>query len=49
VTVISITRDSGSTLVNPPPTSLELGDKMRVFGHAEELDAFASHAAEARS
>jgi CPA2 family monovalent cation:H+ antiporter-2 len=46
VTVISITKHTGSTVVNPPPgTFLDLGDKMRVFGMADELDTFASHAA----
>jgi Trk K+ transport system NAD-binding subunit len=47
VTVVSITRATGETLLNPPAdTTLERGDKLRIFGLPDEIDAFASRAGE---
>jgi CPA2 family monovalent cation:H+ antiporter-2 len=46
VTVVSIARVSGEVLINPPAdTILEPGDRLRVLGMAEALEAFASEAA----
>ena len=43
VTVISITRPSGQTLLNPPAEMMiESGDTMRIMGLPEEIDAFVS-------
>jgi CPA2 family monovalent cation:H+ antiporter-2 len=45
VTVISLVRPSGETLMNPPPgTILQPGDRLRVLGRAEEMEAFAAEA-----
>lgn len=42
VTLVSITRSSGETLLNPhPDTTLERGDKLRVFGLPDDIEAFA--------
>ena len=46
VTVVSIARAGGETLMNPPAdTVLQPGDRLRVLGMAEDLDAFTSQAA----
>ncbi len=46
VTVVSLSRASGETLMNPPAdTVLEPGDRLRVLGMAEEIDAFMARAA----
>jgi len=46
VTVVSIVRASGETLMNPPAdTVLQSGDRLRVLGMAEEIDAFTAQAA----
>jgi CPA2 family monovalent cation:H+ antiporter-2 len=46
VTIISLVRTSGETLMNPPAdTVLETGDRLRVLGMAEEIEAFATEAA----
>ncbi|MBI4164205.1 MAG: cation:proton antiporter [Acidobacteria bacterium] len=46
VTVISIRRASGEALLDPPAgTILELGDRLRVLGLSDEIDAFTSQAA----
>jgi CPA2 family monovalent cation:H+ antiporter-2 len=46
VTVVSLVRASGETLMNPPPgTVLESGDRLRVLGRVEEIEAFAAEAA----
>ncbi len=43
VTVITLTRSSGDTVVNPSPdTVFEPGDTLRVVGLPEEIDAFTS-------
>jgi CPA2 family monovalent cation:H+ antiporter-2 len=45
VTVVSIVRASGETLMNPPAdTVLEPGDRLRVLGMAEEIEEFAAQA-----
>jgi CPA2 family monovalent cation:H+ antiporter-2 len=50
VTVVSIVRASGETLMNPPAdTVLESGDRLRVLGMAEEIDSFAAQAAVANA
>lgn len=47
VTVVSIRRSTGETLLNPhPDTILERGDKLCIFGLPDEIDTFASRAAE---
>jgi hypothetical protein len=39
-------RASGETLMNPPAdTALKPGDRLRVLGLAEEIDAFLAQAA----
>lgn len=49
VTVIVIERASGETLINPSPdTILMSGDKLRVFGLAEGIDALAAEAGSSR-
>lgn len=46
VTVISITRSTGNTLLNPrSDTPLQLGDTLRVLGLPDEIDAFISRIA----
>lgn len=46
VTVVSIVRASGETLMNPPAdTLLESGDRLRVLGMAEEIESFTAQAA----
>jgi len=41
ISVISIVKGTGKVLVNPPPgTVLESGDKLRIFGLAEDIDTF---------
>ena len=46
VTVVSLMRASGETLMNPPAdTVLETGDRLRVLGMVEEIDAFMARAA----
>jgi CPA2 family monovalent cation:H+ antiporter-2 len=48
VTVVSIIRASGETLMNPSAdTVLQPGDRLRVLGMAEEIDAFAAQASSA--
>ncbi|HEY4580044.1 MAG TPA: cation:proton antiporter [Candidatus Acidoferrales bacterium] len=50
VTVVSIARASGEALMNPPAdTVMQSGDRLRVLGMSEELDAFTSQAAASRS
>ena len=50
VTIVSIARASGETLMNPPAdTVLQSGDRLRVLGMSEELDAFTAQAAATRS
>jgi CPA2 family monovalent cation:H+ antiporter-2 len=50
VTIVSLIRASGETLMNPPPgTVLESGDRLRVLGRAEEIEAFAAEAATSTS
>ncbi|MBI2816362.1 MAG: cation:proton antiporter [Acidobacteria bacterium] len=45
VTIISITRDSGEELMNPPAdTVLRCGDRLRVLGSSEEIENFAAKA-----
>lgn len=47
VTVISITRATGETLLNPSAdATLECGDELLLLGLPEDIDAFASRAAE---
>ena len=46
VTVVSIERADGETLVNPSAdTRLRSGDRLRVFGLPEQIDAFRAEAA----
>jgi CPA2 family monovalent cation:H+ antiporter-2 len=46
VTIVSLVRSSGKTLMNPAPdTVLEPGDRLRVLGRVEEIEAFAAEAA----
>ena len=46
VTVVSIERADGETLVNPSAdTRLRRGDRLRVFGLPEQIDAFRAEAA----
>jgi CPA2 family monovalent cation:H+ antiporter-2 len=41
VTLVSVTRPSGETLLDPhPDTKLERGDKLRIFGLPDDIDAF---------
>jgi len=48
VTIVSITRATGEALLDPPAgTILELGDRLRVLGLSDEIDAFTSQAAPA--
>jgi CPA2 family monovalent cation:H+ antiporter-2 len=50
VTVVSIVRASGEILMNPSPDILvQAGDRLRVLGMAEEIDAFSAQAAAATS
>jgi CPA2 family monovalent cation:H+ antiporter-2 len=45
VTIVSLVRTSGETLMNPPAdTVLETGDRLRVLGMTEEIEAFATEA-----
>jgi K+/H+ antiporter YhaU regulatory subunit KhtT len=45
VTVVSIERADGETLVNPSAeTRLRSGDRLRVFGLPEQIDAFRAEA-----
>jgi K+/H+ antiporter YhaU regulatory subunit KhtT len=45
VTVVSIERAGGETLVNPSAeTRLRSGDRLRVFGLPEQIDAFRAEA-----
>ena len=45
VTVVLITRVTGETLVNPPAdTILHSGDKLRVLGLSEQIEAFKDQA-----
>jgi len=46
VTIVSITRATGEAMLDPPAgTILELGDRLRVLGLSDEIDAFTSQAA----
>jgi K+/H+ antiporter YhaU regulatory subunit KhtT len=41
VTVVAVTRADGESLLNPSPdTILRPGDRLRVFGLPDQLDAF---------
>ena len=45
VTIVSITRATGEAMLDPPAgTILELGDRLRVLGLSDEIDAFTSQA-----
>lgn len=47
VAVVSITRPSGETVLNPDPgTVLKHDDKLRVLGFPDELDTFVLHASQ---
>ena len=46
VAVVSVTRATGETSLNPEPgTILQQGDKLRILGLPDEIDAFVSEAA----
>jgi len=48
VTVVSVTRAGGDVIVNPPAaTIVRTGDRVRVFGLPEQIEAFRAEAADA--
>ncbi|HEX5413476.1 MAG TPA: cation:proton antiporter [Terriglobia bacterium] len=47
VAVLSVTRPTGETLLNPDPgTIVKHGDKLRVLGFPDEVDSFVLHASQ---
>jgi K+/H+ antiporter YhaU regulatory subunit KhtT len=45
--VVAITPAEGDTLINPPPeTIVRAGDRVRIFGLPEQIEAFRTEAAD---